>query len=75
MTFCAFGPRLEENPYGELKNTGVRASREAKDKFNQWQAAQEHGSPMGAYSPSQVTWLHEFADVWGGTGLGEKLGR
>ncbi|CAE7652365.1 unnamed protein product [Symbiodinium sp. CCMP2456] len=47
--------KLEENPYGELKNTGMRASREAKDKFNQWQAAQEHGSPMGAYSPSQAS--------------------
>ncbi|CAE7217753.1 unnamed protein product [Symbiodinium sp. CCMP2592] len=47
--------KLEENPYGELKTTGMRASREAKDKFNQWQAAQEHGSPMGAYSPSQAS--------------------
>ncbi|CAE7761738.1 unnamed protein product [Symbiodinium necroappetens] len=47
--------KLEENPYGELKNTGMRASREAKDKFNQWQAAQEHGSPVGAYSPSQAS--------------------
>ncbi|CAE7235308.1 unnamed protein product [Symbiodinium natans] len=47
--------KLEENPYGELKNTGMRASREAKDKFNQWQARQEQGSPVGAYSPSQAS--------------------
>ncbi|CAE7481421.1 unnamed protein product [Symbiodinium pilosum] len=47
--------KLEENPYGELKGTGLRAGREAKDRFNQWQARQEQGSPVSPYSPSQAS--------------------
>eukprot|EP00913_Durusdinium_trenchii_P012694 g11920.t1 len=41
---------LKENPYGELKQTGERAGREAKDKFNQWKAQQGQASPGGQFA-------------------------
>ncbi|CAK9049191.1 Uncharacterized protein SCF082_LOCUS27288 [Durusdinium trenchii] len=44
---------LKENPYGELKQTGERAGREAKDKFNQWKAQQGQASPGGQFAEAE----------------------
>lgn len=59
VQFCnrMFSARLKENPYGELKQTGERAGREAKDKFNQWKAQQGQASPGGQFAEAgAVSW-------------------
>ncbi|CAJ1393216.1 unnamed protein product [Effrenium voratum] len=38
---------LQEDPYGELRSTGERAGREAKDKLADWQAQRAATSPGG----------------------------
>ena len=48
---------LKENPYGELKQTGERAGREAQEKFQKWQQEQRQsphhsGSEQGSYPGS-----------------------
>lgn len=68
---------LKENPYGELKQTGQRAGREAQEKFQKWQQEQRQsphhsGSEQGSYPGSPTGFAparDPFATQGGGSGF------
>lgn len=66
---------LKENPYGELKQTGQRAGREAQERFQKWQQEQRQsphhsGSEQGSY-PGSPTGFAQARDPFATQGASE----